>query len=302
MEYKRVNWGFLLFLVLEIMMIVGLIFGVFDGIDIEDTLIGTVFSESTIFLAPTIVLIMGNRDCSLSDRLGLKSMKLSVLAMVFLYGIAIMPLGTLANGISMLWVDNVVLEESASILQDKWYVSLFATAIIAPLAEEYCFRAFMYNGYRRDGAGFSAVFLSSIAFAFMHMNFNQAAYALIVGIAFALIYEATGSFWSSFLCHLMFNAESIIVMFLEEHFYPGTYNDLSVDREELISEMPELIIAAIVGLVFAICFLLLTAKLSNRQENLKDLFTKREDRPRVITAPFVITLIMLLTYMILSEL
>ena len=226
MEYKRVNWGFFVFLILEIVLILLFVFDVIN-VDLEDTMISTLVAESTIFLAPVIMLSFNRDDIKLTDRLGLKGMKLSTTAMVVLYGIFIMPVGTLANAISLLWVDNTVLDSTGAMLSQNWIVVLIATAVIAPLVEEFCFRGFMYNGYRQDKIRFSAVIVSALAFAFMHMNVNQAAYAFIVGIAFALIYEATGSLWSSVICHGLFNAESVIFMYLEEYFYPGTYDDLS---------------------------------------------------------------------------
>ena len=213
MEYKRVNWGFFIFLILEIILILLFVFEVIN-VDLEDTLISTLVAESTIFFAPAIMLSFNRDDIKLTDRLGLKGMKLSTAAMVVLYGVAIMPIGTLANAISLLWVDNTVLESTDSMLSQNWVIVLIATSLIAPLVEEFCFRGFMYNGYRQDKIRFSAVVVSALAFAFMHMNVNQAAYAFIVGIAFAMIYEATGSLWSSVICHGLFNAESFIFMYL----------------------------------------------------------------------------------------
>ena len=55
MEYKRVNWGFFVFLILEIILILLFVFEVIN-IDLEDTMISTLVAESTIFLAPVIML------------------------------------------------------------------------------------------------------------------------------------------------------------------------------------------------------------------------------------------------------
>ena len=79
----------------------------------------------------------------------------------------------------------------------------------------------MYCGYRRDGSRVAAVIMSALAFALMHLNFNQAAYAFIIGVAFAFIVEATGSLWSSIMCHMMFNAESVIVMLVGNYLEHG---------------------------------------------------------------------------------
>lgn len=303
MEYKRVNWGFFVFLILEIVLILLFVFDVIN-VDLEDTMISTLVAESTIFLAPVIMLSFNRDDIKLSDRLGLKGMKLSTTAMVVLYGIFIMPVGTLANAISLLWVDNTVLDSTGAMLSQNWIVVLIATAVIAPLVEEFCFRGFMYNGYRQDKIRFSAVIVSALAFAFMHMNVNQAAYAFIVGIAFALIYEATGSLWSSVICHGLFNAESVIFMYLEEYFYPGTYDDLTINRDEIMSYLPFYALLAVGALIFAILFLYLAAKFQNRIKNVRGLFEPYKDgekKPKIFSAPLVVTLILLFSYMILNE-
>ena len=303
MEYKRVNWGFFVFLILEIVLILLFVFDVIN-VDLEDTMISTLVAESTIFLAPVIMLSFNRDDIKLTDRLGLKGMKLSTTAMVVLYGIFIMPVGTLANAISLLWVDNTVLDSTGAMLSQNWIVVLIATAVIAPLVEDFCFRGFMYNGYRQDKIRFSAVIVSALAFAFMHMNVNQAAYAFIVGIAFALISEATGSLWSSVICHGLFNAESVIFMYLEEYFYPGTYDDLTINRDEIMSYLPFYALLAVGALIFAILFLYLAAKFQNRIKNVRGLFEPYKDgekKPKIFSAPLVVTLILLFSYMILNE-
>ena len=303
MEYRRVNWGFFVFLILEIILILLFVFEVIN-VDLEDTMISTLVAESTIFLAPVIMLSFKRDDISLKDRLGIKGMKLSTTVMVVLYGIFIMPIGTLANAISLLWVDNTVLETTDSMLSQNWVTVLIATAVVAPLIEEFCFRGFMYNGYRQDKIRFSAVVVSALAFAFMHMNVNQAAYAFIVGIAFALIYEATGSLWASVICHGLFNAESVIFMYLEEYFYPGTYDDLTINRDEILSYLPFYALLAVGGLIFAILFLYLAAKFQNRIKNVRGLFEpygQGEKKPKIFSAPLVVTLILLFCYMISNE-
>lgn len=303
MEHKRVNLGFLTFLILESILLLS-----YDLwaplVDLDSTMISTLVAESTLFLPPVIFLWLGRKEYSLVDRIGLRPMKLSTTVIVFIYGVVIMPIGTLANAISMLWVDNTVMESGSDMLADKWYLALIASAVIAPFIEELCFRGFMYNGYRRDGARMSAVVLSSLCFAFMHMNFNQAAYAFVLGIAFALIYEATGSMWSTFICHALFNAETVILMFVGDYLYPGIYDDITVDRAEIMSEIPVYVLISVIAIVLAAFLLFAAGKLAGRSENLRELFSRFESyekKPKIVTAPLVVALSLLFTYMVAEE-
>ena len=304
MEHKRVNLGYLTFLILEIVLI--LTIGIWDRyLDLNDSMVSTLVAESTILIPPIIFLFLGRKEYKITDRVGFKLMRPSTTAIVILYAIAVMPIGTLANAISMLWVDNTVLETSGTMLDNDWYMALIAIAIIAPIVEEFCFRGFVYNGYRYDGARLSAVFMSALMFAFMHMNFNQAAYAFVIGIAFAFIYEATGSLWSSFICHSLFNAESVILMFIADHFYPGIYDDMTINRDEIMSDIPLYAIIAAIAIVIGICLIYVAAKLEGRHERLKDLFEGfnygTKTKVKIVTAPLVISLVLLFAYMILSE-
>ena len=305
MEHKRVNLGYLTFLILEIILI--LTIGIWDRyLDLDDSMVSTLLAESTILIPPIIFIFLGRKEYSIKERVGLKLMKPSTVVIVILYAIVVMPIGTLANAISMLWVDNTVLEASGTMLDNDWYMALIAIAIVAPFVEEFCFRGFVYNGYRYDGARLSAVFMSALMFAFMHMNFNQAAYAFVIGIAFAVIYEATGSLWSSFICHSLFNAESVILMFIADHFYPGIYDEMTINRDEIMSDIPVYAIVAVFAIVIGICLIYVAAKIENRHERLKELFEgfnygAGSKKVKIVTAPLVISLVLLFAYMILSE-
>lgn len=300
MEYKKINWAFLGFLGLEILLMAYLVF-FGSNINLDDVLVSTLLAESTIVIPPIIVLALSKYQEGVFKRIGLNTIKPLTIVAVLIYGVLVMPVGTLANAISMLWVDNTVLESSGAMIEAPWYITLLSTAIVAPFLEEFAFRGFIYCGYRRDGSRLAAVFMSAIAFACMHLNFNQAAYALVVGVAFALIVEATGSLWSSIICHMMFNAESVIVMLIGNYLEPGMYDDVSVDRTEILDSLPGYIVGAFVATILAIMVLAWAAKLQGRLENVRLLFERRaegEKRPRIISGPIVISFIMCIAYMI----
>lgn len=300
MEYKRINWAFLAFLGLELALVIYLVaFG--SWINLSNVLVETLLAESTIVIPPAIVLAFGHYEEGILKRLGFCLMRPMTLLAVFLYGICIMPIGTLANAISMLWVDNEVLEASGMMLDAPWYMTVLSSAILAPIIEEFAFRGFMYRGYRRCGGKLSAVIVSAAAFAFMHLNFNQAAYAFVVGVAFAFIVEATGSVWSSILCHFMFNFESVVVMLIGNWLTPGLYDDISVDRSEILDSLPEYIVAAAIATVLAVFVLAWAAKLQNRTDYIKRMFDNEEEKGKnIITASIIVAFILCLAYMIFN--
>lgn len=300
MEYKKINWAFLAFLGLELGLVIYVVaWG--SWINLSNVLIDTLLAESTIIIPPVVVLAFSHYEEGIMERLGFKNMKPMTYLAVFIYGILLMPIGTLANAISMLWVDNEVIEASGVMLDSPWYMTVISSAIVAPLIEEVAFRGFIYRGYRRSGGKMSAIILSAMAFAFMHLNFNQAAYAFVVGVAFAFIIEATGSIWSSFICHFMFNFESIVVMLLGNWLMPGLYDDISVDRAEILESLPEYVIAAAVATVLAVMVLAWAAKLQDRITNVRQIFDRDEEKGKnIITAPLVVAFVLCLAYMLFT--
>lgn len=297
MEHRKINWAFLGFLGLELGLVIYLsIWG--SWIDMSNVMVETLLAESTILIPPVLVLSLSDYEEGIFARLGFKSVRPMTLLAIFIYGILLMPIGTLANAISMLWVDNEVLEASGMMLESPWYMTILSSAILAPFIEEFAFRGFMYRGYRRAGGKMMAVFVSAAAFAFMHLNFNQAAYAFVVGVAFALIVEATGSIWSSFICHFMFNFESVVVMLVGDYLSPGIYDDISVDRGEIIDSLPSYIIAAGIATVLAIGVLAWAAKLEERTEETRKFFDNEEKGKNIITAPIIVAFGLCLAYMI----
>lgn len=299
---KKVNYSFLGYVVLEYLVII-LLMTVLYFVDLENLFINTFLSEGLIAMPFVIGLLVSKNERPVCERLGIKKMKWTTLGAVILYGIVISPIGTFANALSMVFVDNEMLKSSSYILDANFVGAMLCSAIIAPLVEETAFRGYMYNGYRKDGARISAVLLSAIAFAFMHMNFNQAAYAFVVGIAFAFVVEATGSIWSSIICHLMFNGESIITMFLGELIAPGMYDDISVDKNEILSLIPPYAVAAVVATVIAAFIIKWIAKNENRQDMLGELFSKNVGeykKAKIVTWPIVVALLFCFAFMVMN--
>ena len=113
MEYKKINWAFLAFLGLELVLMISLVLWG-SNIDLDNVMISILLAESTIVIPPVIVLAFGKYSEGICNRLAIKKMRPLTFVAVFIYGILIMPIGTLANAISMLWVDNEVLESSGA--------------------------------------------------------------------------------------------------------------------------------------------------------------------------------------------
>jgi membrane protease YdiL (CAAX protease family) len=227
---------------LYFLLLMGLMWGInFVPMEILTRMSGNFFINSTLsellIVIPALLmillwLIIHAKDMTkngeaprLSDRLMFRAVKPSTILMSILYTITLMPLVTLCNIITMRFVENTILEYSNEILDMPIWTAIFVIALLPPFCEELAFRGVVYGGYRRDCRPLAAVVMSALLFGLMHGNINQLAYAFVIGLAMALLVEATGSIWPSILMHIVINSRAVIAMFALDHFYEGIFDE-----------------------------------------------------------------------------
>ncbi len=124
------------------------------------------------------------------------------------------PLVVLINVVTTEYVENYVGEAAVEgAVSSPLAVMLFMVGIAGPFCEEIVFRGYIYQSMRRSGKAAGAIVLSSLYFGLMHMNFNQAAYAAMIGVFFALLVRASGSLWPSVFAHVVFNSFEVLLMY-----------------------------------------------------------------------------------------
>lgn len=260
-------------------------------------IVGNVLLSEGIVVFPALLAVWLSGD-QLRRLIPLKRVKVRTLLCSLLFGFLCLPVAALANVISQLWVDNTVLENGSDMLGiSLWHLWLLS-GVVAPVCEELLCRGILFGSYRRSGLRWKAVIASSLCFALLHMNFNQAAYAICIGVAMALLVEASGSVFCSMLVHMVINSTSVLEMgqmtqaTLEEL---QEYQISSQDMYEVIgitSLIAGVAIALMAGLLYVI------GRLENR-EGVEALFQK--SRGRLVTPSFCIAILFALAFMILVE-
>lgn len=92
-----------------------------------------------------------------------------------------------------------------------------AAAVIAPLAEEFLFRGYLYATLKRTiGALPSAVF-GAVLFAAIHNNAVSLPGLFILALALTVAYEWSGSIWVPVFMHAFFNSLSLIIAAATAH-------------------------------------------------------------------------------------
>lgn len=302
MNSKKSNRLFLSIVVLHFVVITILVLNsrfFFIGI-VENLFI----SQMIIFMPACVTLLFGEEKVSAKE-LGFRRVRKSTLVLTALYTMACMPLVTMVNAISMLFVDNTVEALSPEILEVSFPVMFIMMALIGPFSEEFVFRGMIFNGYRRDGNTFGALILSALVFGCMHMNLNQACYAFVLGIALALLMVATESIWPSFLMHLLINGETVCMMYLSRYLMGSeltAQTTEAVTRQELFLTILVYGVISIFTTALAAGLLIWISAREGRREELKSLFVKPENAKRRISLALVIALLITIGYMALEVL
>ncbi|MBO5292346.1 MAG: CPBP family intramembrane metalloprotease [Lachnospiraceae bacterium] len=265
-------------------------------------IIWNLICSELILLVPTLLFLIGTRG-SVKETLRLRPMKLSTVFMTVLFTWLTMPLTALVNLISMLFVDNTLLAVSGNIVSVPFPVMLFLMAVYGPICEEVAFRGAVYGGYRRDGGCLGAVLLSGLLFGLIHLNFNQAAYAFVVGVLLALLVEATGSLWASILYHCLFNAQSVCLLFFMNRTAPGLLEaqaEMEMSGDVLCYSIGIYLILAAVFTTLAVMALFWMARNENRAESFRAVLVRSPEKKSLVTMPLLLGAFICLFYMVLD--
>ena len=324
MTTKRANWLFLTIILVHVGVVVLLNFA---GDRIPIGIVANFFLAQAIVMAPTLLFLFaferGGRSAGRSEEgleaygmppavcgvnrplaaAGFHKVKITTLLMIMLCTFLIMPLVALCNAVSLFFTDNTMASMQGNIVDMPFSVMLFMIGIFGPFCEEFVFRGVFYRSYRADGAGtgigkagvqgggIRAILLSALLFGLMHMNFNQALYAFVMGIFLAVLVEAAGSLWASVFCHMFFNSVEVVLMYVSERILENLSGQSAgemmpeLTTQSLLAALSVYLIIAAVTTPIAVCAVVWIAKNEGRQETMAGLFYGSQKRRTVRQAP-----------------
>lgn len=197
------------------------------------------------------------------------------IVILVLITIAIMPVSSWINRLSLLVFHNAIRESVVQITeQTSLGQMVFLMAILPAIGEEMAFRGVIFCGYRKNEGFWKGAILSSLAFGLMHANFNQFSYAFFIGMLFCVILEVTEMLGSVMIIHGLFNAMSAAITYQMS----GSKENLAmapVAEHETIAtvlgDFPIVCICMLVIMAGIICM----AKLQGADEKLKAMFQRK---------------------------
>jgi CAAX protease family protein len=105
----------------------------------------------------------------------------------------------------------VELFNSSQTIQQRILIITFAV-VIAPAAEEFMFRFFLYGVLKRYFGYLFGLVANSLLFAAVHGHLPSFAALFVLGCCFTLAYEWSGSILVSMTMHSLFNAMTLIIL------------------------------------------------------------------------------------------
>lgn len=200
---------------------------------------GTIVLSQLFVLIPGFVYALLSKGRALS-RIGCGRLGIGNSFLLLLFTLSMVPVISLINAFSMMFAKNYLVEQLDNMNRNPLWLNLLLMAVVPAFVEEITFRGIMYTGYRASVIR-RAVFASAIAFGMFHMNVNQFCYAALMGIVFSLLYEATGSIFSTMLVHFIFNANSVILDRVLTWFeaYVGKMAEKNESFEEMASQLSQ---------------------------------------------------------------
>ncbi len=300
MDYRRVNRAFLYVIISTIALSFLLSYYIlFTGLEVS-IFMNNILCEAVVLL-PTLAVILYSGD-KISSVVSFKRIKIKTVFLTLLYLLVLFPLVTFVNYASMFFVENMVDSISDQVLDMPMWLMLLTMGVIGPFVEEFVFRGVFLHSYQRSGRVIGSIVLSSILFGMMHLNFNQFAYATVMGIMFCLLVEATGSVLSSFIAHGVFNAIEVVAMYTSTSAVDEA--EAVVDEYTAGGEGALMILAIyfVAAVIFTFVAFLILGKIAD-SENRKDFMRSIPMYPRqgykLITLPLIIAVVISLAYMTL---
>ena len=223
-----------LFLVMTVCIICFYLFGrsLVSGLPVALRMI----SSEIVYLIPVLLCLLISRD-SIGKLIPHSVPRLSTLLMTVLFVLLLEPLMTCLNVFTMLFSNNYVMETQSELSAVSVPLQLLCIAVIPAVLEEFMFRG-VFEGYYREKGILSAALLSGLVFGLFHLNFNQFGYAFVLGVAFALLLEGTGSIFYGMFAHFLINGFSVMITAVSDKLLPFTGEEsITAVAESMTTEM-----------------------------------------------------------------
>ena len=107
-------------------------------------------------------------------------------------------------------------EQASSVYDEVGLIVLLHTLISAPVVEEWVLRGLVFDRMKKGMPTIVAMLISSVLFGLLHGNAVWIAYAAVLGMLLAWVFDRTKSLLASILFHFSYNLCGMLLGFLPE--------------------------------------------------------------------------------------
>jgi len=233
-----------------------------------------------IILLPVLLFVLIKR-VPIKEWIPFRRIGIPTIFMTILFTLLLLPLVSCLNLLSLFFVTNHLVNTQQGLQENSFWLNLLVLALIPAVLEEFTFRGIFYRAYREKGVLMAAIGCG-VTFGLMHMNFNQFFYALVLGIAFCLLLEATGSIYATITAHFVLNGWSVVMMevqkwllSLTESLGQTTNQQTELTQDQMLIMFGVIAVIATVTTCIAGCVLVWIAKHNGRLECLKSCLRRK---------------------------
>lgn len=177
----------------------------------------SIYSTIVAFIIGAIVMLYISKHFRMTNAIEKKTS--SPLLKTIGYGILGLFLSVigqyLATIIEVNWLgESLTSANTQSLLEIAKAYPLFILVItfVGPIMEEHVFRKSIFGPLYQHIGGIGAAVISSLLFAFLHLDGHILLYS-IIGFAFCYVYYKTGSIIAPIISHMLMNLLSILPLF-----------------------------------------------------------------------------------------
>lgn len=300
---KKTNLFYLILVV--VYLIVSVLLSLLTSKNVTVGLVASLILSEMLFLVPAMIfLLAGHKD--LSQWVPFRKVKWSTAGLAILFSFCITPLASWLNIVSLLFTTNAVTEIAGDILALPAFFSVLLIGVFGPFCEEFVFRGVIFSGLKSDGGTFWAILISGLFFGLAHMNLNQFMYAFMLGIAFSLLCEATGSIIPSLIVHALINSGNVLMEYAIEFVYNILGNnyeallteavDSGVAKEQILIMCGTLIVPAAIGTFLSVVIFRAICSAEDSWEHMKEVFSGAKKNALSVSGIIAITICVFLIF------
>lgn len=302
-KVSRANTYFLIIILLQLFLPVGLVFRWFNITDSKSMLF---ISHVITFIFPAIIYLIITKQ-SIKNVLKLNKLYFKDALLIILLAFVCQPIMTFFSLISQFFFENEIGNFVTGIVDSPYIILLLLIAVLPAITEEITIRGVVLSGYE-DKNIYLAASITGLLFGIMHLDPQQFLYAAVLGFVLALVVRITNSIFASALIHFLINGTSITLQKLLSFIPESTSvmeqaTDVSLKSLAFSEKIFIAIFYGLIALVFGIAAYFIIRKLAelnirrgiiNRDE-LSIKYNKSNER--VFNIQFIAIIIVYLLYM-----